>query len=295
MSNHYKAGKVINLTRKDFDGSFKLKKAPGKDGLIVFHANWCGFCVQLAPQYVELSKKAGIKLYAVEVDTSGCQDIFEHYQIQGFPSIRFISKNGNIDMENYMGDRDVASMMKYIKEKGTKGGAKKKAQRGGNAQVTKINSLYRKYDELESEFEETRDNDVADERDDVYLQMEKLVKAYLNKGGDFRKLDLSSNWKKTDFVKAQKGGCAGGKCGGQCGGGQCGGAKKKSSACKKCHGHCKGGQCKKAQKGGSIKSVKKAVKKAVKSVKKMIGGRKPKKTIKKRKPAKKTMKKRGKK
>jgi thiol-disulfide isomerase/thioredoxin len=134
MVNKFQGGNVINLKRKDFDSSFKLKKAPGKDGLIVWFANWCGYCVQLAPQYKELSKKSGIKLYAVEVDTSGCQDVFEHYMVQGFPSIRFISKTGNIDMNNYMGERDVASMMKYIKEKGTTGGAKKvvkKTQCGG--------------------------------------------------------------------------------------------------------------------------------------------------------------------
>jgi len=126
MVNHFQGAKVINLKRKDFDNSMKLKKAPGKSGLIAFHANWCGYCVQLSPVYKELSKKSGIKIYAIEVDTPGCKEIFEHYMVQGFPSIRYIGGNGKIDTENYYGERDVASMMKYIKEKSTSGGAKRK-------------------------------------------------------------------------------------------------------------------------------------------------------------------------
>lgn len=126
MVNHFQGAKVINLKRKDFDNSMKLKKAPGKPGLIAFHANWCSFCVQLSPVYKELSKKSGIKIYAIEVDAPNCKEIFEHYMVQGFPSIRYISKDGKIDSENYYGERNITSLQKYIKEKSTSGGAKRK-------------------------------------------------------------------------------------------------------------------------------------------------------------------------
>jgi len=125
MADHFKGAKVITLSAKDFDSSMKLKKKPGKNTLIVFHANWCGFCLQLAPVYKQLSSKT--KVYSIEADLPGSSEIFQHYQIQGFPSIRYMDKNGKIDTENYYGERDVASMIKYIKEKSTSGGAKRKA------------------------------------------------------------------------------------------------------------------------------------------------------------------------
>ena len=126
MADHYANSKVVNVTGKDFDSSFKLKKSPKQSGLIVFHAVWCGFCVQLSGEYKKLAAKSGVKLYSIEADAEGSQEVFAHFGVTGFPTIRFLSKDGKVSSKTYLGERDVASMMKFIKSSGMSGGAKKK-------------------------------------------------------------------------------------------------------------------------------------------------------------------------
>lgn len=71
--------------------------------------------------------------------------------------------------------------------------------------ANKINNLYRIYEELDNQFEDEenqdRKNELADERDDIFEQMNQLTKKYLIIDKDFKKLDLSNNWKKNDFVQ----------------------------------------------------------------------------------------------
>lgn len=76
---------------------------------------------------------------------------------------------------------------------------KKQLEKTNKKQIQKINDLYRQWDELDTEYQDTNDEDIANQRDDIYMEMEQLVKKYLKNKGDFKKLDLSSNWKKTDF------------------------------------------------------------------------------------------------
>ncbi len=305
MADHFKGGKVLTISRKDFDSSFKLKKSPGKNSLIVFHQPWCGFCLQLAPEY----KKISTKVYSVNGELPGSDEVFAHFAVTGFPTIRFLSKDGKVGSKTYLGERDASSMMKFIKSAGMSGGAKKKVvkkkQKGGcvgkscngkchggkcgsNKLKKQIDNLFRKYDKLDSEYEDTHDDEIADKRDNVYLKMEKLTIKYLKEGGKFKDLELSSNWRKSDF---QKGGAKKCKCKGKCSGGKCkaqkGGAKKRG------RGRPKDSSLKKIK-----KAVKKSLKKSLKKVKKMLGGKKKKavkKSIKKRKPKRKTIKKRRKK
>jgi thioredoxin-related protein len=122
MADHFKGGKVSNISRKDFDASFKLKKSPGKNSLIVFHQPWCGFCVQLAPEY----KKISTKVYSVNGELPGSDELFAHFGVTGFPTIRFLSKDGKVGSKTYLGERDASSMMKFIKSAGMSGGGKKK-------------------------------------------------------------------------------------------------------------------------------------------------------------------------
>ena len=122
MADHFKGGKVSNISRKDFDASFKLKKSPGKNSLIVFHMPWCGFCVQLAPEY----KKISTKVYSINGELPGSDELFAHFGVSGFPTIRFMSKDGKVGSKTYLGERDSSSLMKYIKSAGMSGGAKKK-------------------------------------------------------------------------------------------------------------------------------------------------------------------------
>lgn len=76
---------------------------------------------------------------------------------------------------------------------------KKQLEKTYKKQIKKINDLYRQWDDLDNQYEDTKEDDIADERDNIYIEMEKLTKKYLKNKGDFKKLELSSNWKKKDF------------------------------------------------------------------------------------------------
>lgn len=65
--------------------------------------------------------------------------------------------------------------------------------------LEKINELYRSWDELDIEYEETKNDNFANQRDYEYMKLEKLVKKYLKNKGEFKKLELSNNWKESDF------------------------------------------------------------------------------------------------
>ena len=125
MADHFVGAKIINISRKDFDSSFKLKKKPGMNSMVVFHQPWCGFCVQLAPEYKKLSKKAGIKVYSMNGELPGSDEVFAHFGVQGFPTMRPMSKDGNVGSKTYLENRDVETMFKFIKSPGMSGGAKK--------------------------------------------------------------------------------------------------------------------------------------------------------------------------
>lgn len=76
---------------------------------------------------------------------------------------------------------------------------KKQLEKNNKKQIKKIDNLFRQWDELDTEYEDTKDEDIANQRDDIFMEMESLVKKYLKNKGDFKKLQLSSNWKKSDF------------------------------------------------------------------------------------------------
>ena len=110
---------VKTLMKKDFDNNYKIKSTK-KSGMVVFFATWCGYCEMLVPEYKKLSKKTGINVYAIDVDKN--PEVTRFFQVQGFPTIRYVNSKGEIDSKTYMGERTANEMIKYIKSRGMKGG-----------------------------------------------------------------------------------------------------------------------------------------------------------------------------
>ena len=132
MADKYTNTKVTELTLKDFDlKNKKLKKKPKTVGLIVFYYSWCGFCVQLTPEFIKLSKKAGVTLFAVHGsnELKGNDKVFAGFRVEGVPNIRYVSKDGKISSEPYFGGRTVDIMHAFIKSKALSGGSR--AHKGG--------------------------------------------------------------------------------------------------------------------------------------------------------------------
>jgi len=82
---------------------------------------------------------------------------------------------------------------------------KKEMEKNDKNTIRRINDLYDRWEELDNV--EDKDEDIEDEIDNIYMEMEELVKEYLRNGGDFKKIHPSNIWKESDFIsKNKKGG-----------------------------------------------------------------------------------------
>lgn len=102
-----------------------------KDVFLEVYAPWCGHCKKLTPIWDELAE-------ILETDTNADHVVIAKmdgtendlpantkWSVQGFPTLKFI-KSGSNEVVDYQGDRDLPSLLKFVK-KTAKNGDKIKA------------------------------------------------------------------------------------------------------------------------------------------------------------------------
>lgn len=79
------------------------KIVDNKIALVMFFAEWCGFCKIQDPIIEELRKNMGdrIEVYKVNIDENGNKDMVKDLDINGTPTL-FIMKNDQI-FKKYIG------------------------------------------------------------------------------------------------------------------------------------------------------------------------------------------------
>lgn len=108
----------------------------GKDTLIEFYAPWCGHCKKLAPVYDELGQKLeGEDIAIVKMDASN-NDVPAPFEVRGFPTIYWASKNNKNSPVRYEGGREVDDFFKYVAKHATS--ELKGYDRKGNAKKTEL-------------------------------------------------------------------------------------------------------------------------------------------------------------
>lgn len=109
-------GPVKIAVAKNFD---EIVTDNGKDTLIEFYAPWCGHCKKLAPVFDELGEKMKDEnVEIVKMDASN-NDVPPPYEVRGFPTLYWASKDGKSNPVRYEGGRDLEDFVKYIAKQAT--------------------------------------------------------------------------------------------------------------------------------------------------------------------------------
>ena len=103
---------VVELDLASFDSVVNSSDCCA--ALVQFYAPWCGHCQALKPTYKELGTRlagADVVVGAMDATANSPPD---GYDVQGYPTLIFKTASGKTT--SYDGDRDVDSMVAYIKE-----------------------------------------------------------------------------------------------------------------------------------------------------------------------------------
>jgi thiol-disulfide isomerase/thioredoxin len=139
MTDEYKGTTVKEIKTADVSMAgtkSMLKKHNKKAGIVIFYFTWCGFCKSIRNDIVKLSKK--VPVYAVRIDDPAAKDIAAAYSVESAPNLRFVNSNGEIKPTPYYGDRTVAALTKYVKEKSQTGGCGACSMAGGKKPAKKV-------------------------------------------------------------------------------------------------------------------------------------------------------------
>ena len=115
----YKKYLVPNEGFTSNPGSFSNDIKSGADKqLVLFHANWCGYCQTLIPIWENLASthnSDNTKMIQIDLgdDNAKTQQIMTDYEISAFPTIR-IFENGQLSGDPYEGPRDEATFTEYV-------------------------------------------------------------------------------------------------------------------------------------------------------------------------------------
>lgn len=112
----------------DYNGYKDEDEVPRKDkfmndedpSLVMFYADWCGFCKQVKPEFTKFKdelKSMDTRNKAIMINSDEHPELMRKFRVNSFPTFKFFPrgmKNGNpID---YQGGRDSESFMKFINE-----------------------------------------------------------------------------------------------------------------------------------------------------------------------------------
>jgi protein disulfide isomerase family A protein 3 len=108
---------VKTIVARNFE---QIVNDESKDVLIEFYAPWCGHCKSLAPKYEELAQKlAGEESIVIAKMDATANDVPPQYEVQGFPTLYFASKNNKQNPRKYEGGREVDDFVKYLAKEST--------------------------------------------------------------------------------------------------------------------------------------------------------------------------------
>jgi len=90
-----------------------------KDTLVEFYAPWCGHCKKLTPIFEEIAETLkGEDVAIVKMDATA-NDVPASFEVRGFPTLYWLSKNSKDSHVRYEGGREADDFIKYIAKHAT--------------------------------------------------------------------------------------------------------------------------------------------------------------------------------
>ena len=114
----------------------------------MFYAPWCGHCKRLAPTWEELAvkyaKDVDTEVTIAKVDCTVSTALCSAQDVTGYPTLKFFKSGAEKeDGVKYRGNRDAASLTKFILEKlGAEPEAEEKADKAEADKATVENGLH---------------------------------------------------------------------------------------------------------------------------------------------------------
>lgn len=87
-----------------------------KESLAYIYAPWCGHCKSFAPIFEKLAAQFAVNknVKFVKIDATA-NDLTQFPAVQGFPTIAYITKSGDVPYVMYEGDRSESDIINFIK------------------------------------------------------------------------------------------------------------------------------------------------------------------------------------
>lgn len=82
--------------------------------LVMFHAEWCGHCKHLAPEWEKVKQAVGDKHLIVDIESKN--PLMKNFTLKGFPTIRYFPEGlGNSNkFDEYQGDRTAETILQFL-------------------------------------------------------------------------------------------------------------------------------------------------------------------------------------
>jgi thiol-disulfide isomerase/thioredoxin len=115
---------MIELKDKDFHViggkiAVRHKDFKGKQGLVMFKTDWCGYCQRAKPEFEEASDILGSSFPIGIIDCDSNKLATKAAGVVGYPTIKFCDNKGKLT-DNYAAERTTGSILKTVCEKAKK-------------------------------------------------------------------------------------------------------------------------------------------------------------------------------
>lgn len=104
---------MYTLTENDFNGKKIVNRnVAGKPAMVLFYADWCGYCKAVKPIWEQLDKLSTNALAICKINCTEPRPLSKQFNIQGYPTIFYVSPSGV--WTQHTGERDFDSFCKFL-------------------------------------------------------------------------------------------------------------------------------------------------------------------------------------